>query len=421
MVHVHLASHHHDVERHSAPTHDSSGILNLPGPTLNTSRSPKGSSNKTEGRTTALGKGCFHNHLSHHILVAYDLGASSALLEKVYEAEAKDETADILSFGRQDGEVLVTPEEITTKTWTDYLGNDKAYAALLTFFESQALEQFVFSPAANDNGAKMLVRFVDGVLHPLIQTGYGVEFGSDVMVAQAYDSDIMHPVMPYDPNAFITARYAAACTPERVAEIRRLSALWQVDASSLIAIDEKVEELIWTTTLLLVGSGRAGRKPRLDFFLMHFLNASLFVPSLLAAIPSTQSKAALLRALVPALLVTLLIRGRPRIDATLAMSYHAVPRPPPVAANGVNPPKPAVRVLYYGAQRYGRTPPGGVIGAFDTNGRETHPGMAKLDGSLFVRAAGVVMDTLGWVTHGQKTGSWDRSALGWDDAWKNGA
>lgn len=269
------------------------------------------------------------------------------------------------------------------------------------------------------------------------------------ILRQAYDSDIMKPVMPYDPDAVLSGRLRAACADGRPEEIRRLSALWQIDTSrGQAAFDEKVEELIWTSTLLLIGAGRRGRKPRLDFFLMHMLNASLFVPSLLAAIPSAESKATLLRAFVPVLLIYLTIRGRPRIDAGLVMSYTDAPRPPneraPEAdasaigssqdAADFNPwpgiissvlyapdahTLKAIRVLYYAAQRYGRHAPGSVIGAFDTKVRETHEGIAKVDGSIFVRAAGVVMETLGWVTHGQKEGSWDRSALGWDDAWKN--
>jgi len=44
--------------------------------------------------------------------------------------------------------------------------------------------------------------------------------------------------------------------------------------------------------------------------------------------------------------------------------------------------------------------------------------MGEVDGSVFVRAAGLVMGNLGWVGWGEKKGAWDRSALGWDDAWK---
>ncbi len=271
------------------------------------------------------------------------------------------------------------------------------------------------------------------------------------ILRQAYDSDIMKPVMPYDPNALLSARFKSTLGDGiRGPEIRRLSALWQIDtARGQTEFDEKIEELLWTTTLLLVGSGKPGRAPRLDFFLMHMLNASLFVPSLLHAIPTVESKAAFLRAIPPVLLMYLTVRGRPRIDADLAMSYTDVPRPPntnvgephadaigdprdtkdhnpwpDVVADVLHAPDAhtlkAIRALYYASRMYGRTPRGAVIGAFDTEGRETHPGIAEVDGTLFARAAGVVMGTLGWVTHGQREGGWDRSALGWEDAWKDG-
>lgn len=271
------------------------------------------------------------------------------------------------------------------------------------------------------------------------------------ILRQAYDSAIMTPVMPYDPDALLSARFRDACTDGRPEEIRRLSSLWQVDiVRGQVELDDKVEELFWTATLLLAGSGKRGRKPRLDFFLMHILNASLFIPSLLAAIPSMESKATLLRALVPVILIYLTVRGRPQIDPKLIMSYTDVPRPPKgttlspdVSAIGdrrndadYNPwptivssvlhapdahTLKAIRALYYAAQKYGRTSPGGAIGAYDTQEWETHEGIVIVDGSVFVRAAGVVMDTLGWVSHGQEEGSWDRSALGWDDAWKTDA
>jgi hypothetical protein len=40
----------------------------------------------------------------------------------------------------------------------------------------------------------------------------------------------------------------------------------------------------------------------------------------------------------------------------------------------------------------------------------------SVDGSLFDRAAGVVMDVKGWVSQGQPAGSWDSTAFEWDYA-----
>ncbi|PIL22571.1 hypothetical protein GSI_15260 [Ganoderma sinense ZZ0214-1] len=487
------------------------GILNLPGTTPESKLVAEGLLEKDrETHHCFFGRIGFHNHLSHHLLAAYDLGAPPGLLQKIYDREAPGQS-DINVWERRTGTFEAVHETITNENWTRFLGDERYYLSYLDFFTKKIseqgvgdiLEKYVFSETANGNEAYMVLRFVGGAVHPLIQTGYGVEFGSDVMVGQAlaqtavhdafypevfdlvnappslqnldyksgnttqrrphkghsllsilrqaYDSDIMKPVMPYDSDALLSARFKSALADgTRGPEIRRLSALWQVDTSRGQAeLDEKVEELLWATTLLLVGSGKRGRKPRLDFFLMHMLNASLFVPSLLRAIPSVESKAAFLRAIPPVLLMYLIVRGRPRIDAELAMSYTDVPCPPntPVPephSDAIGDPRDArdhnpwtdivadvlhapdahtlkaVRALYYASRMYGRTPHGAVIGAFDTEGRETHPGIAKVDGTLFARAAGVVMDTLGWVTHGQKEGGWDRSALGWEDAWKDG-
>ena len=267
-----------------------------------------------------------------------------------------------------------------------------------------------------------------------------------------YDSDTLHPVMPYDPDALLSKRASDARQGGRPEEIRRLAGLWYIDTSRGQAeLDEKVEELIWLATLLLASVSKPGRKPRLDFFLMHMVTSSLFVPSLLKVIPTVESKATLLHAMLPVIMMYTLVRGRPRINPNLLMSYSATPRPPtkqglvtckrdasaigdPTNEEYVNPwpeivasvlhaPEAhvvkTIRTLYFAAQKYGTTPAGQAIGAFKRGGDETHEGAARMDGTIFVRAAGVIMDTMGWVSHGQKEGSWDRSALGWDDAWNN--
>ena len=98
-----------------------------------------------------------------------------------------------------------------------------------------------------------------------------------------------------------------------------------------------------------------------------------------------------------------------------------------------------MRTLVLAAREYGDTEPGHVIGAYkqsegttnagaNANGvplskgrEETFEGAARLDGSIFVRAAGMLMDYMGWTTYGQpERDDWDRSALGWDDAWNDG-
>lgn len=256
-----------------------------------------------------------------------------------------------------------------------------------------------------------------------------------------YESETLKPVMPYDPDALLRKRFEDALKDGRPAAIRVLACKWSISPNiSDAELDSRVEQAIWTATLTLAGTSKPGRKPRVDFFLMHLLTSSLFLPTLMRAIGKTEDKARVLRAYVCTFLLIMLIRGRPRINAQLLMSYSATPHPPAVAdekeneEKSTNPwlpllhsamyapdshvPK-SIRALYYAAQSYGETQAGKVVGALDANGKEVLRGTAKLDGTIFVRAAGILMDALGWVGHGQPAGSWDRSALGWEDAWKN--
>ena len=222
------------------------------------------------------------------------------------------------------------------------LSSHSFYANYLEFFSEQAkemgpdaaFEEFVYSQEANVNGAYMTERFVAGAIHPLIQMGYALEFKSAAMVpqalsmaavhtpfypklfpwnapnehseapthprplfevlAEAYSSGAMDAVMPYDPDKTLGERYKDALTDERLTKIRSLIQLWvpstgaaqhgllsenapDLEAGELI---EKAKELCFAATVAFAGTGRHGLKPRLDFFLMHMITSSLFVPSL---------------------------------------------------------------------------------------------------------------------------------------------
>jgi hypothetical protein len=433
-----------------------------------------------------------HNHLSHHLLAAYDLGATDGHLRKIYDDEAKAQRPRILE--EKDKDIVVNKQN-----WIQYLGNQSAYSSFVTFFSNEAqalgasgvLEKYVFEEDANQDGVNMLVRVMSGAVHPLIQLGYGAEFGNDTLIAtglaqaamhtpraifhvekcvppksitllellrEVYDSDALKPPMPYDPNALISARMKNAIANGGTEEIERICAKYNIsDTTTDTDIAQKTEEIIWVATLLTFATGKKGRKPRLDFFLMHLLTSSLLLRPLCDMLKKSEHKAALIRAYIPVMTMLVLTRGRPRIDPELLMSYNYVPRPPldksafpkpaekslgtpgddadynpwPAIIEGVqyhpdsHVPK-AMRTLIFAAQHFGTTPPGEVVGAFSSEdsvhgGRpreETHAGMAKVDGTIFVRAAGVLMDTLGWVSYGQKEGQWDRSALGWEAAWE---
>ena len=192
---------------------------------------------------------------------------------------------------------------------------------------------------------------------------------------------------------------------------------------------------------------------------MHLVTSSFFLFSYFRVLRDPVHKANILRAFIPEIILYTLTRGRPIIKPDLLMSHTATPRPPCSSDSLPRPDKSCLgdptkdedyfpwpgligaslyapdahvlktmRTLVLAAKKYGDIPPGGAIGAFkipvpdDKNKSiETHPGTSRMDGTIFVRAAGIMIDYMGWVTHGQPArDDWDRSALGWDDAWANG-
>jgi Questin oxidase-like len=262
--------------------------------------------------------------------------------------------------------------------------------------------------------------------------------------------------MPYDPDALFNARLQYIFRPESAKEIQSICSGYSFREAEEGEEywTKKADEFVWASTLLMCATGKEGKNPRLDFFLMHLVTSSLFLRPYLGAIDSPVHKANLLRAYLPVFILITLARGRPRINPGLLMSYTDTPRPPvqlvshPDASVGhsekddeYNPWLPMIgdaiyhpdshvlktmRTLVFAARTFGNAGPGTAPGAYrggpegGKQKEETHVGTASMDGTVFVRAAGMLMDYMGWVGHGQEArGDWDRSALGWDAAWEN--
>jgi len=182
---------------------------------------------------------------------------------------------------------------------------------------------------------------------------------------------------------------------------------------------------------------------------MHALTSSIFFPAFMKVVPNPTNQVRLMKHWAVLMGTILVIRGRPQVDAGIVMRtltetplppgfVNAVPGPHTSAVGGNTnaagfPTNPwthiidsalrapdshtikSIRSLLYAAKIYGQTP----LGALG----QDYPGikgLKEVDGTLFIRTAGVVMDTLGWVDWGQAEGKWDSSALGWEDAWKDG-
>jgi hypothetical protein len=363
-------------------------------------------------------------------------------------------------FVSRHGRYIIIPVNIYLVQYGLEFGIDLLVAtglASAAIHNSSMSEMFPYSAARGDNA-----------IAPFTATGPGNQpsTGPSLLevLRQVCDAPSLLPPSPYGSEKLllISARIREVQNRGQSSEILRLCQQYTHsipnDASDE-ELNSRVEELVWVATLLLFATGREGRETRLDFFFMHLVTLSAFLDSYLTTIKNTRSKVMLIRHLVPTMVVYVLIRGRPVINGDLiqSMSLHARPPidwdalgPKSEMAHGLGDIKSdedynpwpalisaaihhpdyhvakAMRTLIHASQKYGDTAAGQVIGAFrpakspSDKPEETFKGMAKIDGTLFVRAAGVMSDYMGWTIIGQEARApdWDRSGLGFDEAWE---
>ncbi|KAF7299805.1 hypothetical protein HMN09_00986900 [Mycena chlorophos] len=411
----------------------------------------------------------FHDHLTHHILALYDLGASTETIQATFDVRAKEQRD--LFHGKQEPRVEGL---ITEKNWHKTMGEKHAalYPEYLSFFASciardgvsTTLEKFLFSPEANANGTVMLTRFFSGAFHPFIHTGLGIEFGQDSMVAQGLaltvlttpDGAIFMEPSGHILLASLRALYAhpdisipvpqvwtssdstmgpfpapvrwAHAGEEHGTAIREVYSEWACDSD--VDIDSKIDEIFIQAALMLGASAPA---PRIDFFVMHNLTSAMALRPLCSILEKPENKAQVLQMYARSAALMFVVRGFPRVDCNALMDYPVVPEHPLAAghAGGANPwlailanaaahPEPHVtkslRALFYAARRLGHIPTGEMPGALDSESTEIFSGGCKLDGTVFLRLANMVCEQVGWVAFGEEERGWR-----YDGMWPDGA
>ncbi|KAI6002330.1 hypothetical protein F5J12DRAFT_842650 [Pisolithus orientalis] len=262
-------------------------------------------------------------HINHRALALYALGASGTSIRKFYDLDCKKQRP-----------AIETPEAITSANFVDHLGDEKYYKGYAAFFSEeidakgapQVLEEYVFSDKFQyqegaSNHPELLARLTSGVMHSMIHVGYGLEFGLKGMIVEGLalcavedpDAKGFYPPSFFSgeqgnleettqlfTHAFdVIARMlkddrlkvdgvpssAQVVIRSHVARIRQYAAQWTIDTSKPGEIERKMEELIWTASVIYaVGGYDEGKGFAAEFFLMHVVTSSLFLPSYLQTI-----------------------------------------------------------------------------------------------------------------------------------------
>ncbi|KAF9005071.1 hypothetical protein BDQ17DRAFT_1424229 [Cyathus striatus] len=135
----------------------------------------------------------YHNYTAqwHWRRALWSLGVNESVLEAAYKTSS---SIQIPAFA--------SPRTIDSNNWKEHLGDQNYYNAYLMLFveeikakdSSAVLEEYIFSENANisDEDPAMVSRFVDELIHPLIHTGYGFEFGLPGIVAEGVAMTSVH-------------------------------------------------------------------------------------------------------------------------------------------------------------------------------------------------------------------------------------
>lgn len=254
----------------------------------------------------------FHNHISHHVLSLFALGATPAEIQMAFD--------DNNNYQRPH---YPTNEKIVRDmsdgaTFAKYLGQEEYFHDYVVFFEKEmdqkgwqaVVNEYVFSHSAT--AEDLLVRMFASFLHPLIHLGFGVEFAQPAIVAEALAQAAIHDNWPgnfllgaegeaasmsaskslvqlveetrLDDKVRVAARYSdgnKVCDGifKRAApEMTSIAAQWRVKSAEL---EEKTAEMINAAAYFTGGAQMPGKAVKFDFIYMHCLNASIFFSAFL--------------------------------------------------------------------------------------------------------------------------------------------
>ncbi|KAI0157367.1 HypA protein [Xylariaceae sp. FL1272] len=241
----------------------------------------------------------FHDHISHHLLAIYGLGASVEDIQKAYDD----------NVGYQRSMMAVHPGRVEElKDWEkaqERLGNEENYHDFLVFFQEEidrmgwedVLNDYLFK--GDERADDLLSRMFDSLLHPFIQLMYGVEWEQPAIVAMGLAQGAVHSAKlgKFLKTAEKAAKNNNARMPsiaqllQEVASNKKLASASKITDGILVrAFDEAIEvvsrvhinpeeleertvEMFNTAVYQAAAAAiRPGKIPKVDFFLMHHLN-----------------------------------------------------------------------------------------------------------------------------------------------------
>ncbi|KAJ5873308.1 hypothetical protein N7455_003851 [Penicillium solitum] len=252
----------------------------------------------------------FHNHIPHQLLSIYALGAAPEDIKAGYERN-KTYQRPALPANR---DVIQSMHDIAK--FQECFGKEEHYPNYLAFFQheidakgvGEVLGEYVF--AGDERAESMMCRMFAGLIHPLIQLGFGIEFNQPAIVAQGLAQTAVHDdwlgrafFLPAEKMAGGIGKSGQKSTLQLINEMRADKALvesvqWS-DSNKIMdgvlhrapeqmlkyasqftvsedQVEERLADMINTVVYYTSAAQRLTREMRLDFFFIHCVNSSIF-------------------------------------------------------------------------------------------------------------------------------------------------
>jgi hypothetical protein len=254
------------------------------------------------------------DHIVHHILTLYALGAPADIIKAQYDHDA--------SYQRppQPIDEAIINSLRDPATFNKYLNKERYYHDYLVFFQREiskkgyeaVINEYVFSGDAR--AEDMFCRMYAGFLHPIIHLGFGVEFKQPAIIAEALAEAVAHDnwisrfLLPAEKAAKETkAKKSLVQLLDEIHADKKLStaAQWKDGnkiCDGIIAragqeminyaaqytvsedeLEEKTAEMINTSVYFTAAAQHPPKEIKFDFYFMHCVNSSIFYTAFLQA------------------------------------------------------------------------------------------------------------------------------------------
>ena len=308
----------------------------------------------------------FHNHIAHHLLSIFALGAKSAELQHAYDINAEYQSSQ---YKVNEDDVAAMSD---SKKFISLLGKEKNFHTFEAFFGREieknpqgwqsVVKEYLFG--GTEVSETMLGRMFGGFLHPIIHLGYGIEFAQPAIVVEALAQAAVHDdwtrtgyLAPAEKEA--ASKNTSKDTPSIVSLIDYMhddpkisSAPHMADSNKIRdgllvrAPDETISaaasyalpadpsastlakataEMINACAYFTLCSQRPGKSPKIDFFYMHAMNCSIFYTAIMRQDwISADNKKRLLEWKVRMDLALYASRGCPKLDLGRVKDYIGI-------------------------------------------------------------------------------------------------